>query len=479
MSEVKLESGAKLNEDLIKIIHERREALIRDGKFAKESDEPEELEVIDASLDIVIQKSDQEEYEALVEFERDFLVFNRDGKDELLGDQIYDIPGIKIGSGDPEYLLALDKDKLQALAKKAKEYERIFGKSLKIKFPNEIYQALYDDVIVTGTTLRYPPLKTVSESHEEYESRLEEYYKGAVIKMEIDLGDGKMWREPYPHELIDYKGDAPERKTENQSAYYELVEGIIRGMDPIEHAPEEPTPDAPETPTPERRGIVVKKSEALADTKLGTKLGSGFIGTLRSASAWKKLRYGLAFGAAAAAGIYLAVNIPLVAASLPAVGIYGLYKFCKNKFQKRKDKKRAEEATPVESVPETPGLPEGPEAPTAPVEAGGEEPPHAEPEPVAVDAPAHEATTPEIGGTLMSLMANLADLKNIEDIILNEETLEATLVPTDPEYESKKAEYQERLRNLKSQKRNLLENLRIDVDGIYESYSVETGGPKL
>lgn len=437
MSNIEMMDGKTLNSTLIGILVARREELLKDGKTAKDANLNEDLIEIDASNNKSILKSDKEEYDCICEFINTFLGF------ELTEpNKIYDIPGIKvkIEGQEKDLFLNLPKNKISDLAKKAKEYERIFGKTLAIKFPDQVYQFQHGSTKVPGSLVSAPEPKLVSESYEEYEARLAEHYKGDGVKPTPT--EDNQWRKPYPHEQTNYKGDKPVKSDDYQSEYYRFAGARarkIKGNEP------------PKAKTGSR--FRVTKAEALEGSTVGEKLKNGFGGIFKGGTAGKKLRYLLVGGLAAAAGIYLVANVPLATAALPVVGIYAMFRYLRKKWSKKK--KRGNE--PEDDVPEDPTGDDTPED----------------------DEPEETHDSPDFKGSVDSLKENLDLLRELEDKIAQEEDAISSLIPTDPDYDTKKAAHEAVLKDYKKQKRQVLENLRVDVQGVYDSYEVESGGPKL
>ena len=221
MSEPKMISGEMLNHKALDVIRGARTKIITDGKSAIDNNITTDLRQIDENTSILA--SDEDAYNCLNQLENLFFKYGTDDdseKDLCNPDEIYEIPGVKIKENGVEKDLSIfvKKDKIKALVRQAKDYERILGPSLGLKFPNQVYQFNYDDTPIPGAGYSAPRPKLASESLDEYEDYLKTFYQAQGITPEKD--DDNIFRKPYPHEVVDFKGTAPEARPDAQSEYY-------------------------------------------------------------------------------------------------------------------------------------------------------------------------------------------------------------------------------------------------------------------
>lgn len=477
MSEIQMVKGEELNKTLLDVIRQRREAMLTDGKMAIENNLNTQLYDIDKAEGKAIILSDKEEYDCLYELETLFLKFGskeNSEDDSWNKEEVYDIPGVKVKIGDQEKEVYLNvrKDKIRDLAKKAKDYERILGHSISIKFPNQVYQFNHDASKIPGETYSAPRPKLASETNKQYEEYLENLYKlQGVTPTKTEDG---IWRKPYPHELIDYKGDKPERKEENQSEYYSF-----------NFAAKKKAYDAKKAKPGEKTKVT--KAKAFADSKLSEKikyLFGGIKDSLGDENKRKKLKYALITAGAAGIGIYAAVSTGIIPFAFPAAVPF-IYVWAKKRQDKKRQKEEEEKKKPKPPTSDTPTP--TPDNPAGPGSGGGSG--DGAPTPGAPGAPSGGTDSDEdifilgenLDENLQSLRENGRQIKNIEDQITYAETGLADLDPSAADYAERKAEYEQRLTALKQQKREMLENLHQDVQNILDSYRLgnESGGPKL
>ena len=436
-------TGTALNNAILAKIDEKLEPLFRDGELAsRATDHPEILDVKDRNgEDKKILRDQESLYNALMSFTNE-LTF-----EELLDNEIYEIPGLKInGSNLNVYIPA---SKIERIAKiidanfgSDKEFEELTG----IQLPNQIHQYREDRKgKIDGFELLAPSPKRKDETREQYETRLQEHYGDTYTASTLPLPVGdeeRTIRTPYPHEQVDYRNNT----TPNPDYVSEYYSDLLHERSAVR----EPSP----RPTPGER-LVVNESE-LAEEKIPflkrAQAKASLVGkALTSGRFWKTV----ALGGAAFVGIKLAIPVILSPYGPYIVTIGGaalIYKCSKAYFMRRKRLKTRTMPNPEGPEPESTG---GTEEPTGPIEP---------------ETPEEEADLGEIEigirGLQSELLADQAAFDNMEQQIQNLrlEIADPTLPPE--EKAAKEAEIIE----LNKNKKEILEQMQAKIAGIYEQF---------
>lgn len=518
MSEAKkptMVKGEDLNFTLLQAIRNRRKALLNDGKAATTTGTDTAVYEIDKAKGLFIQQSDKDEYDCLNEIENIFLIFkNKDnGEEDLCSDHdLYDIPGVKlvVDGKEKEVPICIRIDKIRDLAKKAQEYEKILGRSISIKFPNQVHQFRFGDAKVPGE--KYEPMrpKFASESAEEYEQAIRSYY--LIQGKKAEPTEDKLYRKPFPHELTDYKGDKPVRKEENQSEYYSYR------LRKIKHDKVIADKGKAKGKKPSSGKHRITKAELYDYDKpsvfenIKDLIGS-IPAALKDEGIRRKIKYATISTLAVGAGVYVAVAAHMIPILLAPASVVGIWAWKKSRdLKKAKEeaiKKIEEEGIPGEDTPtdvptdtpeptveppkkdpKKPGEPTGPTRTSAGTPPKGDSgsgtsgnpvppktPPKKDPEPKPVMVNLGEG----LEEIIASLRANNRQIKSCDSKILLLKDELANLDPSAINYESKKASLEEELSKVIKLQRQVLENLKGDVNDILASYHLddEIGGPKL
>ena len=209
------------NKTFIRILENYRLKLFGEGDIAFKNGQQKNCIAIGNNY-LVNDENVLEQYNCIMELIEIYLDFSPINKGE-----IYDIPEISIDYKSKSKLnLLLKKDKAIRFAKNARKYEKVFSKTLKLHFPQQIYQLLYIDKNIPNLDFPAPELKTLAEDIYDYEYRLETYYKEKGINRKES--QDKVWRSPYPHENINYK-EFPDVVNEYfQSEYFLLANNYFR-----------------------------------------------------------------------------------------------------------------------------------------------------------------------------------------------------------------------------------------------------------
>lgn len=498
--------GESLNKDLLDVIKVRREQLFADGKSAFDNNNEANYRNIGTTDEPkYILDTDEEEFQSLMELEAAFLTF-----DKTPANKIYEFPGtkVKINGVDKDINLSIRVDQISSLAKIAEKYEKVFSKSIKLVFDNDIYQFKEQARKIEGTDYYPPTPKLVSETDNEYEQRLEEYYKSNNKTKEM-REDG-IWRKPYPHEQIDFKHDAEHINQSYYSSYYKhTFQENKKAYDQVNHRAQT------------GQQIEVTAAEAMEKTPLGEKLKNGLLtipGIFTNPTSRRKLKHGLIVGAAGALGITLVANVPILAAALPTVGLIALFKWGINKATMyRQNKIKAQQSgssnttIPVnENVANNEPVIEETKTNEQPSNANepSEQPAQKEPEqhnndaadlkPQNEDKPSDTTTTEENSPTPQVPEENKNEIPNSGidldsalyelNLDINEAMrIDAQITALNAQLQqllnevdtSKKDEIYNKINQLNEYKRQYYENLQKKINQIYSGYGLnQEGGPK-
>lgn len=152
-------------------------------------------------------------------------MLNFNGK-EIDDTELYEIPNFVIA--DPknpdkkeETTIRIKKENAKELVAAAPMLKKIFG----IELPQEIYQIAKENIL-PGFGFNAPEPKKVSETQEEYEKRMEEHYKANGVEKE----KLEKYREPYPHEKVDYIPATPTMTKQGRKSYQDQLND--KGLDP-------------------------------------------------------------------------------------------------------------------------------------------------------------------------------------------------------------------------------------------------------
>lgn len=480
MSEPKMIDGETLNHEILKTIREARTKIITDGKSAIDNNITTDLRQIDENTSILA--SDEDAYNCLNQLENLFFKYGTEDdseKDLCNLDEIYEIPGVKIKENGVEKNVSIfvKKDKIKALVRQAQDYERILGPSIGLKFPNQVYQFNYETTPILGAGYTAPRPKLASETFDEYEEYLKTFYHAQSIEPEKD--DENVFRKPYPHELVDFKGSAPEARPDAQSEYY-----LIR------HAELQNRHDNTQPLQPGDEHVVTDSEDVDFDNSVKTtpKLIFGSIkSALKRDENRQKIKYGLITTGAAAIGIITAVGTGFIPAALPSVAVIGFYIWAMGRINR--DRRKAERnqeprhrggAGGQGGAGGTDGGQGGNQGnggnrnPTG----GGTDTPTDTP-----DIPDGQDISIADGSNtiLTSLIQSQQHLKGIENRIALLENDIANLDPAIPADAEKIAAANTELADLKEQQRQMLEVLKGDVTSLMELFQIgkENGGPSL
>lgn len=208
-------TGTIANSELIEAFEAVLDPIIND-KTAEQLGEghPETIRIGEK----IIFKDNQEKYDAILEMLNIFLNF-----DETPENELYLFTGVsfKDGPSTKKVSLTISKEKATYLADNAKKYEDIFGDSLGIKFPTDLYQlqTKYSQTTLPGKDFPPPEPRLASEQPDEYEARIREYYETEGVTVDVDQNTGL--RRAYPHETIDYRTDNTQRNDFTSESYNE------------------------------------------------------------------------------------------------------------------------------------------------------------------------------------------------------------------------------------------------------------------
>ncbi len=560
--------GEDLNAQLLSVIRNRRKAILEDGKKANIPGVQANLYEIDKNKGEYIQQEDKEEYDCLNELEN---IFFKYGENDVCSDHdLYDIPGVKItiNGEEKEVPLNIRIEKIRDLAQKASDYERILGHSIRIKFPNQIYQFKHEGSKVPGTNYEAMRPKFAFETPEEYEEQIKLYYKVHGLKSE-QTEDGK-YRKPFPHEKTNYKGEHPELKEDNQSEYYAYhYSQILRNAAPqqtnqtptnnqTQPGQQGPQTQQPRQPQPAQQQQANNGRRRVTSAEVFNYQKPGALQTLKTffggvKGSWsnddtrRKIKYAVATTGLVGVGLYAGFAVGILPAAIPAATILSVFGWAMNRKRKKliaaaKGQNNGGTPTPTptpapsngngntptntqtrtqsqQQPQQTQGGPTPPRnnnggnqtpppnnngnGPTPPPNNGGRTTPQnntgggATPP---VPPTPSDPSRPNSGGAvdptnnpnmvslgedlqaiLESLNQNYKQIRRIDsEIALARENI-SQLNPSSPDYEKVKNALDKKLARLQKQQRQILENLKADIDTMLSSYYIsnENGGPKL
>ena len=471
--------GEDLNSLLLQIIRKRREDLLKDGKAATITGANVDVYEIDKASDKYIQQSDKDEYDCLNEIENVFLIFktSENGEEDLCSNHdLYDIPGVKftIEGKDAEVPICIRIEKIRDLAKKAKEYERILGHSIGLKFPNQVHQFRFADAKVPGE--QYEPMrpKFASETDDEYEQAVRSYY--LIQGKNAEPTEDNLYRKPFPHELTDYKGDTPIRKDENQSEYYNYRLKQIKHKKAAAKKDDGAKKDNGKHRITKSEVYNYEKAGILKN--IGTFFG-GLKGAIKSEDNRRKIKYATISALSVSAGVYTAIATGFYPILLSPIAVIAIAIWVKG----RKSKKALEEAQErlrQKGGNDNGGNQEPPADPAAP--PTGDNPSGADKDnDKDQDNPLIVKMGEGLEEIIESIKENNLQIKEYDTRILIKREELNNLDPTEINYDSKKAKLEQELNDLLALQKQVLENLKGDIVGILSSYHLdnEAGGPKL
>jgi len=316
-------TGKELNKKLLEQIDEEIERLFEKGQNQATLSN----DVIDVLEDgsKFISREDLEKYDALSGV-KNILEFT-----EYDEESTYDIPGVHIPDGSTYKVspLYVRKNDVHSFISYATDVEENYG----IIFPSQLFQekrAYIGKFIDDARRENFlPEIKLMSQTDEEYENYLENFYgPGAKVPMDDGLGG----RRPYIHEMIDFKkGNTyhPEEPFVSEYYQYRLDEDRLNQLGQL--GSHSSSIGAHNNPIPDGEDLTVLESEDYERTplrqKIGCSLGS-FENYFKNSANFSKLRIFAIGGSGIGIVGYLAYLFPPYAAFAgAAIGIGVLYKF--------------------------------------------------------------------------------------------------------------------------------------------------------
>ena len=196
---------SKVNKKLNDRINKEIEKMFDAGKTAHDLSAKADIKNIDG-IGKYILAEDEEKYDALQRFS-ELIRFKNVPANEL-----FVINGLKMTIDGREIAmpLVLPLNKLEVLSEQAEYLERKL-KDYGIKFPSQLFQfqKKYKKENLPGKDYPPPKPQQFGMSDEDYEKYLESYYKNHGVEKK---DDGIAFREPYPHERINYRDGNEEQE---------------------------------------------------------------------------------------------------------------------------------------------------------------------------------------------------------------------------------------------------------------------------
>ncbi len=280
-------NGKELNKKFINAIKRRRKKLFEGAQpFIESSNADEIVEKIDD--DNYIKKEDKEEYDILMTL-LTYVEFDKEPAENT-----YEFKGLEYKSGKKttnRTSIFVSKENALKISKLANDYEDKLKRSnsnpedlkMSIKFPVELLMLKYSGNNMPGLDYAAPEPKTAAQTNEEYEAGLESYYSGhGVAKTESETIE---FREPYPHEKVNYREEPPVMTNVVQNGYYNETtrELAAKGLD-AEHGDPGLEPGEEQPITGIDRGLGRRIGDALLNIKnifksdtIGKKIAKGIV----------------------------------------------------------------------------------------------------------------------------------------------------------------------------------------------------------
>jgi len=209
-----------VNKEVQEIIHGKIQKFLEDGQRAYDSGLIKDTKAIDDTNAYYVLEADYERYCVANDFRTLFEFSGKYSEEEL-----YEIPGMKVG--EKKFPLIIPISLAGKIAEKAHNIEKKL-EFMGVKFPAQLYQLLpkYKGENLPGYDFPAPEPKRVSQTDDEYEKYLEEYYKTHGVSKS---SDGASFRNKYPHEQINYGKENKIDKDFDSEYYKHQLERAARG----------------------------------------------------------------------------------------------------------------------------------------------------------------------------------------------------------------------------------------------------------
>jgi hypothetical protein len=351
-------TGEQLNKLIIEKLDSLLTPIFRVGELESRASTADIIDVKDRlGNDKKVSKDFEPKYRALMAF------INALTFEETLDSEVFEIPGLKIGSDKQKMYIPVSKiESVANLIDSNFGSERKFEELTGIKLPNQIHQYRADRRgRLDGFDILAPSPKKLSETDEEYEARLKAHYGDRFVAptMAVPIGEEeRTLRVAYPHEKTDYRNGTSQVDGYYSESYYAYQNQQLG------------TRERSVRPRAGER-IRVRESE-LAEEKIPLltrlKAKASLVGkALQCGKFWK----GVALAGGAVLGArFIAIPLALGPYGPMVIGLGGsvaFYALCKTFFErvkKNRDKRKAAEAVERERAShetrETPPVTETP-----------------------------------------------------------------------------------------------------------------------
>ncbi len=447
----KIINGKELNKEFIKSITKRVTQLFEDARlFSEQANAEEIVEKIDDKK--FIKKEDKEEYNILMTLLA-YLEYEKEPAENT-----YEFKGLEYTEGidTKKTTIYVSKENALKISKLANDYESKLARSnnpedhkMSIKFPVELLLLKYKGTNMPGLDYEAPEPKTADQTDVEYEEGLETYYNGhGIDKTDNETID---FREPYPHEKINYRENPPTMSNVVQGGYYSsTVEELSAAALGTEHGD-------PGLDPGEEEPIVG------TDRGLGRRIGDGLLNIkniFKSDSLLKNVTKGLIICGLGYTAISCLIASPgvtlMLAGGAALVGGTAKLVFPKIKKAYKAIKKKISEWLFGPRLTDEPNGGEGGE--------GGTDGHGQDPEP-----------TPEPTMTAQQILDGIAEIYS-EINLLNDEvrTLDAeiaALADNDPQKAAKQAQ--------RTEKMNLIRTKKIEITSMLHQHDLDASQPDV
>lgn len=461
-----MSTGRKLNQKFLENIDKQRDKILESGQIESQLSG----NVIDVSGNntAFIKEDDQDKYNAINNL-KSYLEFNTFALEET-----YEIPGVTIKENNAQtrVKLYIRKEDIGKIAEEAEKFEALLG----IELPAQIYQfkSKYKQININGELDDIPRPKLMSETPEQYEQYLSDFYNNHNIKP--TQNPNGIGREPYPHEQIDFKINNSINENFHSEYYLDYIrEEHLRILWPGQNRGQSQANNQPQ-----RRNnrindddeLTVRESDDLEKTPLGQKIGAGltsFANFFKSGSNWQKIKTG-AVGALLVSGAGFLVYSSPIAALVTGGAILGGVAIAKGirkpinflrekinsflygpKIEKDDDEPEIEQPTRQQ----TPPVPTPQPSTQEPQQPGRQSPqnPISTPEPTPAPVQSQKSVIPpEFDYYFEEAGINIEQYREIEKRIAVVNLSLQNLVPGTPEYQTTMIQ----LNNLKQQQKEQL-----------------------
>lgn len=221
-------NGKTQNKIMLKYLDARLNLMFREAKiYADNTALIDQVEQIDE--DKFIQKERREEFDLLNEL-TSYLSFEKEDPTNTYEFKGFEYPLNLDGTNKKKTTIFVSKENALKISAKADKFESVLG----VRLPVELYLLKYKDTNMPGLDYAAPEPKTADKTRAQHEQELEAYYQGHGVNKEPNTVNN--FRQAYPHEKINPRGENPEMTNVAQEGYYSsTVEELAAAEFEMEH----------------------------------------------------------------------------------------------------------------------------------------------------------------------------------------------------------------------------------------------------